>query len=735
MKDIIHSMYDLASKSCRGIINQYYCLSMHVCFQPCDEDDSVTETSTFSEVTVADDWAAQTPKRKPEAGRNGTTPAPETGAFSGVQYRAPAPGPTLRWENPHSDPYSVLNVFSRNQRYVKAPGRPDRQSARDRDTHPQSNSTQLKDPKMTSSQQVVFGQTLEGHPMMTRTTYTRVEATLQDRSQASQPSASGRTRATRSEDRSERLHQHSFPSRHRSTSDDTLESDDDVTPKAVSSRQTTKKSAIGFRRQVSDTGQETDVSQLSEDEPRVSLRNYDHPIVVDTTQDEPAEARWSPAALERQMAAELARLESLEDSIRQLSSAERTRAVALAQQETVSVAQVLKARQQEHSAELRTLQLQVQEERLASAQQLQQQLNMSKGVQAPASDMSLLSSIQANRQPGNRTLLVPAENRRPDTKATSPSPRSGGRDDTEYSETFTKSASSASPSRSAVTRSPTTRSKTSSVKTAEDSVTSIVKTAEDSIESVKTAEDSDASIKTASDADRHSPDVSAVPEEVPDGDYSLSFDESMTEDESFRQAAGNRRDTQRQKSSRALTEDGTSYRVNDLTSVFGGEDSFNRFTIDIVRNIMREEEMRAQHQESLLRIRVKALKEKTKTQLSLLEQERQRLKGKEKDQGVQRDLKRLTDKEKAVRKEQEEHQAEINRMFKTEELAREHRQSLLKQHEQIAKMQNETREKMKQLQGRLGRPADVHTEDETSMVSCQSFGVNAVKQKCLMNGI
>ena len=64
--------------------------------------------------------------------------------------------------------------------------------------------------------------------------------------------------------------------------------------------------------------------------------------MIDRGQEEAGEARWSPAALERQMAAELARLESLEDSIRQLSSAERTRAVALAQQETVSVAQVLK---------------------------------------------------------------------------------------------------------------------------------------------------------------------------------------------------------------------------------------------------------------------------------------------------------------------------------------------------------------------------------------------------------
>ena len=40
----------------------------------------------------------------------------DSGAVSGAQYRAPA-GSNLCWENPHSDPYSVLNVFSRQQRY------------------------------------------------------------------------------------------------------------------------------------------------------------------------------------------------------------------------------------------------------------------------------------------------------------------------------------------------------------------------------------------------------------------------------------------------------------------------------------------------------------------------------------------------------------------------------------------------------------------------------------------
>ena len=42
------------------------------------------------------------------------------------------------------------------------------------------------------------------------------------------------------------------------------------------------------------------------------------------------------------MMAELHRLENMEESVRQLTDVERTRAVSLAQQETVSLAQILK---------------------------------------------------------------------------------------------------------------------------------------------------------------------------------------------------------------------------------------------------------------------------------------------------------------------------------------------------------------------------------------------------------
>jgi centrosomal protein CEP350 len=52
----------------------------------------------------------------------------------------------------------------------------------------------------------------------------------------------------------------------------------------------------------------------------------------------------SPNALERKFYLELNQLESMEESMRQLTGMERTRAVSMAQQETVSLAQMLKVR-------------------------------------------------------------------------------------------------------------------------------------------------------------------------------------------------------------------------------------------------------------------------------------------------------------------------------------------------------------------------------------------------------
>lgn len=69
----------------------------------------------------------------------------------------------------------------------------------------------------------------------------------------------------------------------------------------------------------------------------------------------------------------------------------------------------------------------------------------------------------------------------------------------------------------------------------------------------------------------------------------------------------------------------------DLSSLFAGEDSFNRFTADMVRQIMKEEEYRSQHQAALLNLREKALKEKAKAELSWLKQLKQQPRDKRAD--------------------------------------------------------------------------------------------------------
>lgn len=54
--------------------------------------------------------------------------------------------------------------------------------------------------------------------------------------------------------------------------------------------------------------------------------------------------RFSPAGLQQRISAELNYLGAMEESVRQLCDVERVRGISLAQQETVSLAQILKVR-------------------------------------------------------------------------------------------------------------------------------------------------------------------------------------------------------------------------------------------------------------------------------------------------------------------------------------------------------------------------------------------------------
>ena len=66
-------------------------------------------------------------------------------------------------------------------------------------------------------------------------------------------------------------------------------------------------------------------------------------------------------------------------------------------------------------------------------------------------------------------------------------------------------------------------------------------------------------------------------------------------------------------------------------SPFGEENTFDRFTADMVRQYIQEEEVRAKHQAALLALREKAIIDKTKAEMAYLENLKQSLKGKNAD--------------------------------------------------------------------------------------------------------
>lgn len=73
---------------------------------------------------------------------------------------------------------------------------------------------------------------------------------------------------------------------------------------------------------------------------------YQHPCLVTFLCSSflPGELQYSPAVLQQHMAAELQYLESIEESVRQLGDVERLMGVAMAQQESASLAQMLKVK-------------------------------------------------------------------------------------------------------------------------------------------------------------------------------------------------------------------------------------------------------------------------------------------------------------------------------------------------------------------------------------------------------
>ncbi|CAN9500428.1 unnamed protein product [Ophioblennius macclurei] len=459
--------------------------------------------------------------------------------------------------------------------------------------------------------------------------------------------------------------------------------------------------------------------------------------------------QYSPAVLHQRMAAEFQYLESIEDSVRQLGDMERLVGVSMAQQESASLAQMLKAKQQRHERDLYELKIKAEREALEAELQLEE--NRQKVARAHIELQESLAATQRETLEGlqesttkmmsqqaeaarytvdaarhikelaemARSQIPPAVadsstldqqqsshlNQQQD-KADSDSFQSEVSSRRARSEEAPSSLNSLSPSDSLSFKRPELSGATSGSHHSTSHVSSdYIEEAKEEVPNRKwrngdgerrpEKEAASSSVEeevaaAANDSLCTDSNLSALDEK---GDstsvateYSLKFDESMTEDEieerSFRSllpSEAHRRGTMEKKSHH--------HELQEASVAFsGGQDSFSQFTMDMVRQYMKDEEVRLQHQSSLLHLRQKALKDKTRTELAWLEHQKKRLR----DKGEDDKMPPIRKKQRGLLIKLQQEQAEIKRLQEANKAARKERQMLMKQQEEIERMRNST---------------------------------------------
>lgn len=485
-----------------------------------------------------------------------------------------------------------------------------------------------------------------------------------------------------------------------------------------------------------------------------------------------AELQFAPGVLQQRLSVELCYLEAVEESVRQLSDVERVRGVSLAQQETVSLAQILKSQQQRHERELNLLRMKAEQEALETQHQLEENRQRAARAHAELQESLLQSQQQALgglHESTNKMIhqqaeaawhtaetarhikemtelarsqiagamsvpgpsLTPQHNHSSKQHQTHPHTDSSLK--SEPSRDRTQSETETPPnslSESIPSRRPTISDGGSSSAQLSPSH-SDEKEKKDKDRSSSSVEDL---ALTAADESLRSDSIHSLLEEKADSasiatEYSVKFEDSMTEDEieekSFRSLlpseAHRRESLDRKPSPRPESDDDHSHdrtspressKQDGSTPFSSGQDSFSKFTMDLVRQYMKEEEVRAQHQSSLLRLRQKALREKTKTELAWLEHQKRRLR----DKGEDDKMPPLRKRQRGLIIKLQQEQAEIKRLQEANKAARRERQLLLKQQEEIERMRHTTL----RLKERLKKSGDTNLESPVSGVAEES---------------
>ncbi|OCT82819.1 centrosome-associated protein 350 isoform X2 [Xenopus laevis] len=402
---------------------------------------------------------------------------------------------------------------------------------------------------------------------------------------------------------------------------------------------------------------------------------------------------YSPVVLQQHMYAELNYLSATEESVRQLCDVERVHGISLAQQETVSLAQIMKAQQQRHEQNMAALRQQAEQEGHASLRQLEDARQ--KATQAQAENLQRFQKTLDTSNPLKQdqvlealahSYLSPSSSDRTvnslDDQQYRQSPLGIWKKGLNYLSTSPQPTSSASSIKEASicgNESPSISSVTEAIRSESNMEESIVEelaiTGNDSLQ--------EKGIPTVHEKDSQS---------------AVSVNEEGMEEQSFRSLlpseAHRRGSLERQRSQRHESDE-ESTPEKELSGPFAsGQDSFWKFTMEMVHQYMQEGEMRSTHQSALLRLRQKALKDKTKAELAWLEHLKRRLH----DKGEDDKMPPLRKRQRGLLLRLQQEQAEIKRLQEANKAACRERQLILKQQEEIQRIQNSTlrlKEKLK----------------------------------------
>ncbi|XP_077462945.1 centrosome-associated protein 350 isoform X2 [Stigmatopora argus] len=433
--------------------------------------------------------------------------------------------------------------------------------------------------------------------------------------------------------------------------------------------------------------------------------------------------QYSPAALHQHMTAELQYQESIDESMRKLWDAERLLGVSMAQSESAVLEQMLEEKQQKHENDLYEQKIQAEREALEAQLQreedrqrtnraheklLEKIVLTQKETAETARHIKELTDLTRTQIEGALTvsgaapesLILNTHQRQKENKS-----------DSDSYQTKEASRSLSHKDSRPLQNSPLIVADASCSSNLSDTLTDhqneVIK--EDKNDMMAEREAGNNSIEEeCPTAENDSLCSESIASAADVKDYSFKFDSSRTEDEveerSFSSllSCKEHRRSSIEKRARCLgdSEDELAdCSTNDVSgsshvskhhksnmAFSGGKDSFSRFTMDMVRQHMKDEDLRLQHQNALLRLRQKAVKEKIRTELAWLEHQKKQLRNKGEDDK----LPPIRKKQKGLLLRLHEEQAEIKRLQEANKVARKEKQLLLKQQEEIERMRTST---------------------------------------------